>query len=188
MTNKIRCDWSVNEELNKYHDGEWGVINHNDYYIFELLILENMQAGLNWLTIFLKRKSFKKAFDNFNYQKISTCDENKINKLVQNPNIIRNCLKIKAAISSAKCFIKIQKHFGSFNTYIWGFVNNKQIINYWNSINDVPAQSDLSVLISNDFKKQGFKFVGPVIVYSFLQAIGIIDDHINECFMKVNKT
>ncbi|AVN64331.1 MULTISPECIES: DNA-3-methyladenine glycosylase I [Mesoplasma] len=184
MKNKQRCDWSSNAILNEYHDNEWGKITQNDDYIFELLILENMQAGLNWLTILLKREEFKKAFDNFDLEKIINYDENKINQLMNNKGIIRNKLKIKSAISNAKAFKEIQIQFGSFYNYISTFTNNKQVINNWNSISEVPAESNLSNTISVDLRKRGFKFVGPVIVYSFLQAIGIIDDHLNKCFCK----
>ncbi|ATI73922.1 DNA-3-methyladenine glycosylase I [Mesoplasma florum] len=184
MEDKQRCDWSSNAILNEYHDNEWSKITQNDDYIFELLILENMQAGLNWLTILLKREEFKKAFDNFELKKIISYDENKINELMNNNGIIRNKLKIKSVISNAKAFKEIQIQFGSFYNYIWTFTNNKQVINNWNSIDEVPAESDLSKTISVDLRKRGFKFVGPVIVYSFLQAIGIIDDHLNKCFCK----
>ncbi|ASZ09033.1 DNA-3-methyladenine glycosylase I [Mesoplasma chauliocola] len=182
MKNIQRCDWSKNEVLNKYHDNEWCQINHNDNFIFEMLILENMQAGLNWLTILLKREHYRKALDNFNYQKIAKYNENKFNELLENECLIRNKLKIKAIINNAQKFIEIQNEFGSFNSYIWSFVNNEQVQNKWITISEIPAQTELSVIISNNLKKRGFKFVGPVIVYSFLQAIGIIDDHISICF------
>ncbi|ATZ21492.1 DNA-3-methyladenine glycosylase I [Mesoplasma tabanidae] len=184
MKAKQRCDWSINEILNNYHDNEWGIPNHDDNYIFEMLLLENMQAGLNWLTILQKRDEFKSAFNNFDYKIIAIYQENKIEELMSNSQIIRNKLKINAAISNAEAFVKIQSEFGSFDKYIWSFTNNKQIINDWNSIAELPAQTELSNAVSKNLKKRGFKFVGPVIVYSFLQAIGIINDHLNRCFCK----
>ncbi|ATQ35434.1 DNA-3-methyladenine glycosylase [Mesoplasma entomophilum] len=184
MSNKQRCDWSLNEILNNYHDNEWGKVNHNDDYIFEILFLENMQAGLNWLTILLKRKEFKKAFDNLDYKIIAKYDQSKFDELITNSGIIRNKLKIKSASSNAIAFINVQKEYGSFDKYIWSFTNNKQIVNNWKLISDLPSQTELSVIISKDLKSKGFKFVGPVIVYSFLQAIGIIDDHLDKCFCK----
>ncbi|WP_339021067.1 DNA-3-methyladenine glycosylase I [Spiroplasma endosymbiont of Atherix ibis] len=184
MKNK-RCDWkSQNKELIKYHDNEWAKIIHNDKILFENLILETMQAGLSWLTILLKREEFRKAFDDFNYNLIVNWNQNKIEELLTNKNIIRNRLKIESVLSNSQNFIKIQKEFGTFDKYIWNFVQYQQIVNKWDEMSQIPSQSELSLKISKDLKKRGFKFLGAVTVYSFLQAIGIINDHINDCFVK----
>ena len=175
-----RCKWlNENNELYVYyHDHEWAVPNYDDNYMFEFLILESFQAGLSWETILNKRENFKKAFDNFDYKKIATYDENKINKLINNPGIIRNKLKIKAAINNAKIFMDIQKEFNSFSNYIWSFTNNKIIKN----INDdFKTTSYLSDKVSKDLIRRGMKFVGSTIIYSYLQAIGVINDHETTC-------
>jgi len=175
-----RCKWVnlKNDLYIKYHDQEWGVPSHNDNYLFEMLILESFQAGLSWECILNKRESFRKAFDNFDYKKISNYDENKISELLNNKDIVRNKLKIKAAINNAKIFIEIQKEYQSFDKYIWSFSNNEIIKNKTNIIN---TTSNLSDIISSDLQKRGMKFVGSTIIYSYLQAIGIINDHELEC-------
>lgn len=180
----MRCSWANNELAIKYHDKEWCKISKNDSYIFEMLMLESFQAGLSWDIILKKRENFRSAFDNFDYKKISDYDENKIEELLQNEGIIRHKLKISATINNAKKFIEIQKEFGTFANYIWDFVEGKQIINNWKEMKEVPVKTELSDKISRDLKKRGFKFVGSTIIYSFLQAIGIIDDHIEGCFCK----
>lgn len=178
-----RCTWCENNELNiKYHDEEWGVPVHDDDTLFEFLVLESAQAGLNWLTILKKRENYRKAYDNFDPVKVSKYDEEKINELVLNPGIIRNRQKIIASINNAKRFLEIQKEFGSFDKYIWAFVNNKSIINKWNDIKEVPANTELSLEISKQLKKRGFKFVGTTIIYSYMQAVGLVNDHIKNCF------
>lgn len=181
---KLRCEWGKSIFEKEYHDYEWCEITHDDKTIFELLILETMQAGLSWVTILKKRKAFQDAFDNFDYFKIANYNEEKINLLISNEQIIKNKLKINSVVNNAKKFIKVQKEFGSFDAYIWNFTKNQQIINSWANISEIPAQTELSLLISQDLKKRGFKFVGPIVVYSFLQAIGIIDDHLTYCFKK----
>ena len=180
----MRCSWANNDLLIKYHDNEWCKISKDDNYIFEMLVLESFQAGLSWNTILKKRENFREAFDNFDYKKISNYGENKIEELLKNEGIIRHTLKINAVINNAKKFMEIQKEFGTFANYIWDFVEEKQIINNWKEMKEVPAKTELSDKISKDLKKRGFKFVGSTIVYSFLQAIGIIDDHIEGCFCK----
>ncbi len=180
----MRCSWANNDLLIKYHDNEWCKISKDDNYIFEMLVLESFQAGLSWNTILKKRENFIEAFDNFDYKKISNYGENKIEELLKNEGIIRHTLKINAVINNAKKFMEIQKEFGTFANYIWDFVEEKQIINNWKEMKEVPAKTELSDKISKDLKKRGFKFVGSTIVYSFLQAIGIIDDHIEGCFCK----
>lgn len=180
---KIRCGWSGNDSLYiKYHDTEWGIPVFDDLVFHEFLLLESFQAGLSWITILKKRENFAKAFDNFDYQKIAHYNETKIEELRNNPGIIRNKLKIKAAITNAQAFMEVQKEFGSFSNYIWKFTDNKPIINHWKNLEEVPANTELSDTISKDLKKRGFKFVGTTIIYSFLQATGLINDHITSCF------
>ena len=175
-----RCKWvNLNNKLYvDYHDHEWGVPKYDDDYLFELLILEMFQAGLTWECILNKRESFRKAFDNFNYRKISQYDSNKINKLLNNKDIIRNRLKIKASINNAQIFMNIQGEYGSFANYIWSFTNNQVIYN-----KELLTHNELSDKISKDLKKRGMKFVGSIIIYSYLQAIGIVNDHEKECFL-----
>lgn len=178
-----RCPWCGNDELYvKYHDEEWGVPVHDDKKHFEFLVLESAQAGLNWLTILRKRENYRKDYDGFDYNKVALYDENKINALMQDAGIIRNRRKIEASINNAKCFIEIQKEFGSFDNYIWGFVNNSPVVNNWHDISEVPATSELSDKVSKDLKTRGFKFLGTTIVYAHLQATGIINDHLVSCF------
>ena len=179
----MRCSWvNLDNPLYiKYHDSEWGVPSYEDTYLYEMLLLESFQAGLSWECILNKRESFRKAFDNFDYIKISKYDESKINELLNNKDIIRNKLKINAAINNAKVFINIQKEYGTFSNYIWKFTNNR-IIN--NTDNIIRSTSPLSDEISKDLKRRGMKFVGSTIIYSYLQAIGIINDHELQCDMK----
>ena len=181
IMNNNRCGWAKGEKDILYHDTEWGVPSHDDGYIFEMLILEGFQAGLSWNTILQKRENFRKAFDNFDYRKMAEYDEMKLNELLKNEGIIRNRLKINSTVTNARAFMKIQEEFGSFAKYIWKFTDNKRIINKWKELSEVPATSELSDKISKDLKKRGFKFVGSTIIYSFLQAIGIIDDHLMSC-------
>ena len=175
--NKNRCTWVSEEEVYiKYHDEEWGVPTHNDRELFELLVLESFQAGLSWITILKKRDHFKKAFDDFDVVKVSKYDEKKVNELLENKNIIRHKGKVTSAINNAQVFIEIQNEFGSFDEYIWSF-NDGEIIK-----SEFLTESELSKNISKDLKKRGMKFVGPTIIYSYLEAIGIIDNHQKECF------
>ena len=178
-----RCKWAEHNDLMKdYHDKEWGTPQHDDKMLYELLILEGMQAGLSWNTVLQKRDNFRKAFDNFDYNKIVRYKENKIKELMQNEGIIRNRLKIQSVITNAKSFINVQEEFGSFNKYIWDFVNNKSVHNSWKKLEDLPPNTELSDKISKDMKKRGFKFIGTTIIYSFLQAIGVVNDHTIDCF------
>ncbi|GCD10264.1 DNA-3-methyladenine glycosylase I [Clostridium tagluense] len=178
-----RCDWCGNDPLYmKYHDEEWGVPVHKDRKHFEFLILESAQAGLSWITILRKRENYRKAYDDFDFIKVAQYDDEKVIELIQNKGIIRNKLKIAASINNAVMFIKIQEEFGSFDAYIWAFVDNSPIINHWDSIANVPATSELSDKVSKDLKKRGFKFLGSTITYAHLQATGIINDHIKSCF------
>lgn len=182
MTQK-RCDWCTGNDLyEQYHDNEWGVPVREDKKHFEFLLLECMQAGLSWITILKKRENFRKAFDNFDFAKIAKYDEIKVKELLSNRGIIRNEKKIRAAINNAGCFIDIQEEFGTFDYYIWGFVDGKPVQNNWRTLDEVPANSKLSDKISNDLKKRGFKFVGSTTLYAHLQATGIINDHLITCF------
>lgn len=182
--NKKRCDWvDLKDSLYvEYHDNEWGKPVRNDATQFEFLVLESFQAGLSWRTILRKREYFRKAFDQFDYQKIALYDENKVQELMQNKDIVRNQLKIRSAINNAQKFQEVQREFGSFSDYIWSFTSNQIIKGHWKNIAEVPARSQLSDKISKDLKTRGFKFLGSTIVYAHLQATGILDDHITSCF------
>lgn len=182
---KIRCAWCGNDVLyQKYHDEEWGRAVTDDEIMFEFLILESFQAGLSWITILRKRENFRKAFDNFDYKKIAEYNEEKIEALMQDSGIIRNRLKIKASISNAQKFLELQKEFGSFYNYISKFTGGKRIVNQWKDHREAPATTELSDAISKDLKKKGFKFLGSTVVYAHLQATGVVDDHISECWKK----
>jgi len=178
-----RCSWCGNDPLYvKYHDQEWGVPIKEDRVLFEFLILETFQAGLSWITVLKKRENFRKAFDNFNYKKIAHYQQDKIHLLLQDSGIIRNKLKINAAVSNAQSFLKIQEEYGSFSSYLWAFVENKPIKNNFAHIGALPASTPLSVHISKALKKKGFKFVGATVVYAYMQAIGMVNDHLISCF------
>jgi DNA-3-methyladenine glycosylase I len=180
-----RCEWCGTDPLYvKYHDEEWGKPVYDDDTLFEFLILETFQAGLSWITVLRKRENFRKAFDNFNYKKVAKYDDKKVEELMQNEGIIRNRLKIKAAITNAHAFMQIQKEFGSFSNYIWGFVNGKPIVNNFVSIKELPSSTPLSDKISKDLKKRGFKFVGSTVMYAHMQATGMVNDHIMGCLAK----
>jgi len=180
---KNRCFWVTDSKLYQdYHDNEWGVPVYDDKTLFEFLILETFQAGLSWITILNKRENFRNAFDDFDYQKIATYSEDKYESLLQDAGIIRNKLKIKSAITNARLFIEIQNDFGSFSKFIWSYVNEKPIINQFKTREEVPATTELSDKISKDLKKRGFKFVGSTVIYAFMQAIGMVNDHTKGCF------
>lgn len=185
MEAKTRCAWCEKDDLyRKYHDEEWGNAVYDDPTLFEFLILETFQAGLSWYTVLAKRDSFRKAFDQFDYQKIAAYSEEKIQELMANPGIIRNQLKIRAAVSNALAFMKVQEEFGSFSKYIWGFTDGKPIDNNPKTLKEIPATTPLSDTISKDLKKRGFKFVGSTVVYAHMQATGMVNDHIEECFTR----
>jgi len=179
---KNRCNWAKKPLEIEYHDNEWGIPVHDDLKLFEFLVLDGFQAGLSWSTILAKRDNFSKAFDDFNYKKIAQYDEKKIESLLQDVGIIRNKLKIKAAISNARAFLKVQEEFGSFNRYIWSFTDGKTMVNHWKTMDEVPATSRESDAMSKDLKKRGFKFVGSTICYAFMQAAGMVNDHLVTCF------
>ncbi|MEQ8287708.1 DNA-3-methyladenine glycosylase I [Thalassospira sp.] len=181
-----RCKWAMTHADKPfyvdYHDTEWGVPVHDDRLFFEMLILEGAQAGLSWLTILARRDTYRAAFDNFDVHKVAAYDDAKQQTLLADPGIIRNKLKIAATVQNAKTFIAIQNAFGSFDAYIWQFVENKPVINHWKTMGDVPVSTELSDRISKDLKKRGMKFVGTTIIYSFLQATGLVMDHTVECY------
>jgi len=179
-----RCDWAEGqfEEYLRYHDEEWGVPVHDDQKHFEFLVLESAQAGLSWATILRKREGYRKAFAGFDAEKVARFTEAQYQKLLQNPEIIRNKLKIRAAINNARRFLEVQEAFGTFDHYIWQFVEGTPIINHWQHMRDVPVTTKASDALSNDLKKRGFKFVGSTIIYAHMQAIGMVMDHTTDCF------
>lgn len=184
MSGEGRCEWVTDEQVYRdYHDHEWGVPVHDDRHLFEMLSLEGAQAGLSWITILKRRENYRKAFDNFDPKIVSIYDESKIEELRQNKGIIRNKLKIRSVITNAEAFIKVQEEFGSFDEYLWAFVGGKPIFNDWKSHADVPAATKESEALSKDLRKRGFKFVGPVICYAFMQAVGLVNDHTRECYL-----
>lgn len=184
MDSKRRCGWCTSDQIYiDYHDFEWGQAVHDDRHLFEMLILEGAQAGLSWITVLKKRNNYLLAFDNFDAKEISQYDEAKIEELLQNPGIIRNKLKINSTIINAKCFLAVQKEFGSFDAYIWKFVNHKTIKNTWKSYRDAPTRTLESDAMSKDLLKRGFKFVGSTICYAYMQAVGMVSDHEENCFL-----
>lgn len=180
---KVRCSWAIyNEAMKKYHDKEWGTPVHDDRILFEFLTLEGAQAGLSWNTILQKRENFRNAFDNFDYKIIAKYDEKYIEELMNNEGIIRNRRKIEAVITNAKALLKVCEQFDSFDKYIWKFVNHKTIINEFRVLTELPSKTLESEQMSKDLKKRGFKFVGPTICYAFMQAVGMVNDHLIDCF------
>ncbi|MBP7480861.1 MAG: DNA-3-methyladenine glycosylase I [Spirochaetaceae bacterium] len=184
MNEKTRCPWAGNTAIyTDYHDKEWGRPVHDDIKLFELLILEGMQAGLTWITVLKKRDAFREAFDGFDPYKIALYDDVKIQELLGNEKLIRNRLKMHASVTNAKAFIEIIEEYGSFDEFIWSYVNHEPITGHWKKIQDVPVSTPLSDRISKDLKKRGFKFAGSTIIYSFMQAAGLVNDHIIDCFV-----
>lgn len=179
-----RCFWAKDDLNIEYHDNEWGRPEHDDQKLFEFIILEGAQAGLSWSTILKRREGYRKAFSDFDPVKVSKYTSKHVEKLLHNPNIIRNRLKINSAINNSKQFLKIQKEFGSFNNYVWGFSNHKQIVNNFKRFSDLPSSTTISEKMSKDLRNRGFTFVGPTICYAFMQAVGIVDDHTTDCFLK----
>jgi DNA-3-methyladenine glycosylase I len=183
MAEKVRCPWCLKfEQYIRYHDEEWGVPVHEDHKHFEFLILEGAQAGLSWSTILKKRDGYRKNFADFDPAKVARFTQKKIEKILTDPGIIRNKLKVHAAVSNAKCFLEVQKEFGSFDQYIWGFVKGKPIVNQWKSTHPVPATTKESDALSKDLQKRGFKFVGSTVIYAHMQACGLVNDHLIDCF------
>ncbi len=178
-----RCTWCLGDDLMmRYHDEEWGVPVHDDSKQFEFLVLESSQAGLSWKTVLYKRENYRKAFEDFDPWKVSNFTEENISNLLNNPGIIRNRRKIEAAINNAGRFLEVQKEYGSFSNYLWKFVKNKPVVNFWENDSQIPPKCELSDFISQDLKKRGFSFVGSTIMYAHLQAVGIVNDHIVSCF------
>ncbi|MCH7753959.1 DNA-3-methyladenine glycosylase I [candidate division KSB1 bacterium] len=180
---KTRCEWAGSDPLYlDYHDKEWGIPEHNDQKLFEMLILEGAQAGLSWITILRKRENYRKAFDNFDPKKIAAYNKTKIQELLNNEGIVRNKLKVNAAVQNAGGFLEIQKEFSDFDTYIWQFIGGKPRTNSFKQLKDLPAKTPESETMSKDLLKRGFKFVGPTICYAFMQAVGMVNDHVVSCF------
>jgi DNA-3-methyladenine glycosylase I len=178
-----RCEWANKSELEmSYHDNEWGVPIHDDRGLFEFLVLEGAQAGLSWSTILRKREGYRNAFDNFDAKKISRYPEVVVSRLLANPEIIRNRLKVNAIVTNARALLRVQEQFGSFDRYIWQFVNGRPIQNSWKKMTEIPSSSPASEAMSKDLKKRGFKFVGTTICYAFMQAVGMVNDHVLGCF------
>lgn len=184
MCEKIRCSWAGDLPIYiDYHDNEWGRPVHDDNKLFEMLILDGMQAGLSWITVLKKREAFREAFDKFDPIKVALYDETKIQSLLVNEGIIRNRLKVNAAVTNAKAFLEVQQKHGSFDKFIWSYVDYTPIKNHWERIEEIPATTPLSDRISKDLKKMGFKFVGSTIIYAFMQAMGMVNDHVTNCFV-----
>ncbi len=183
MCEKKRCPWAGDLPIYvDYHDAEWGRPVHDDRKLFEMLVLEGMQAGLSWLTVLKKREAFRQAFDGFDPEKVALYGEDKIRELLANEAIIRNRLKVRAAVTNAKAFLMIQQEYGSFDAFLWAYVDGRPVVNSWERPEEVPAKTPLSDQISRDLKKRGFRFVGSTIIYSFLQAVGVVNDHLMNCF------
>lgn len=179
----IRCPWPKEDPMMiAYHDKEWGRPEHDDKKLFEFLVLESFQAGLSWYIVLKKRENFRKAFAGFDAKKVAKFDAKKVSQLLKNEGIIRNRMKIEAAINNAKCFLEVQKEFGSFDKYVWGFVKNKTVINKRKTLKDIPTSTSLSDSMSSDMGKRGFKFRGTTICYAFMQAVGMVNDHLSGCF------
>ncbi len=185
VDDKKRCSWSYtgnNQLYIEYHDNEWGVPLHDDNRLFEMLVLEGAQAGLSWLTILKKRESFRKAFKNFDPVIVSTFGETQITELLKNSEIIRNEKKIRSAISNAANFLRVGEEFGTFDNYLWRFVHDEPIVNYWKSVSEIPARTELSDALSKDLIRRGFKFVGSTICYAYIQSTGLVNDHVEDCY------
>ncbi len=178
-----RCSWCLSDELyRRYHDEEWGVPVHDDNTHFEFLVLEGAQAGLSWATVLKKRDAYRQAYEGFDPAKVAEYDEERIEELLGNPGIIRNRMKINSSVNNAKRFLEVQEEFGSFNAYLWNFVEWKPVVNRWKTLEEIPAKTELSDRVSKDLKKRGFNFVGSTIMYAHLQAVGIVNDHLIDCF------
>jgi DNA-3-methyladenine glycosylase I len=183
MKSQNRCDWAGSDPLyTAYHDDEWGVPVHDDQKLFEMLILEGAQAGLSWITILRKREAYRKAFDGFDAARVARYSERRIERLLLNPGIVRNRLKIRGTVQNAHAFLAVQKEFGSFDSFVWSFVDGKPKQNHRRSLKDIPAKTDESDRLSNELKRRGFTFVGSTICYAFMQAVGMVNDHLHSCF------
>jgi DNA-3-methyladenine glycosylase I len=178
----IRCEWAQSELMIRYHDEEWGVPVHDDRTLFEFLMLEGAQAGLSWETILNKRENYRAAFDVFDFRKVARYDRRKLAQLLKDPGIVRNRLKIASAVKNAQALLRVQEEFGSFDGYVWQFVKDRPRVNRWKSLNQVPARTPESDLLSKALKKRGFNFVGSTICYAFMQGVGMVNDHVVQCF------
>jgi DNA-3-methyladenine glycosylase I len=178
----VRCDWARGELMIRYHDEEWGVPVHDDRLLFEFLILEGAQAGLSWVTILNKRENYRAAFDGFDVQRVAGYDKRKMAQLLKNEGIVRNRLKVASAVRNAQALLGVQKEFGSFDRYVWQFVDGRPLVNSWKTLRQVPARTAESDAMSSALKKHGFNFVGSTICYAFMQAVGMVDDHVVQCF------
>lgn len=179
-----RCDWSLSDDplYLAYHDEEWGAPSHDDRHLFEMLVLEGAQAGLSWSTILRKRQTYRQAFDNFDMAEVARFDEHRMGRLLQDPGIVRNRAKVAAAVANARGTLAVQEEFGSLQAYLWRFVEGRPIVGRWRSVRDVPSETDESRALSRDLKRRGFRFVGPTICYAFMQATGMVNDHVVDCF------
>jgi DNA-3-methyladenine glycosylase I len=186
-TEKTRCTWPSNELAIAYHDNEWGRPVHDDRVFFEFLILEGAQAGLSWDTILKKRENYRRAFDRFDYKKIARYDKRQVASLMADEGIVRNRLKIESTIDNARAFLSIQREFGSFDKYVWSFVGGKPIVNQWDGLKQLPASTPESDALSKDLRKRGFRFVGTTIIYAFMQATGLVNDHLTSCYLYPRK-
>ncbi|MDA9347902.1 DNA-3-methyladenine glycosylase I [Porticoccaceae bacterium] len=183
MAENRRCTWCGDDPLyQQYHDREWGVPCRDDRTLFEFVVLEGAQAGLSWITVLRKRETYRKAFANFDVRRVAAFDDSDVERLLQDPGIVRNRLKVASTITNARHFIELQKEHGSFSDYLWGFVDNQPIVNHWTSLAEIPVSTELSDKISKEMKKRGFKFFGTTICYAFLQAVGVVNDHTRDCF------
>jgi DNA-3-methyladenine glycosylase I len=180
--NQHRCAWPEGDQMTAYHDREWGAPVHDDHVLFEHLILAGAQAGLSWSTILKKRENYRMAFNGFDPRKVARYGERKIESLLKDPGIVRNRLKVRSAVANAKAFLAIQKEFGSFDAYLWGFVGGKPMVNRWKRVADIPAVTAQAEALSKGLKSRGFKFVGPTICYAFMQAVGLVNDHTVDCY------
>ena len=183
MMSLSRCPWATSDPLYlDYHDSEWGVPQHDDQKLFEMLILEGVQAGLSWLTVLKKRAAYRRAFENFDASKVAKYDTKAITTLSLNQNIIRNRLKLESTVKNAQIYLSMQEKYTSFDNYIWQFVNGVPLQNFWKTLSEVPAQTDISIVMSKDMKQRGFSFVGPTSCYAYMQATGMVNDHLVDCF------
>ncbi len=189
MTNPQRCQWTGDDPLYcDYHDKEWGVPSFDDRHLFEMLILEGAQAGLSWITILKKRENYRRAFDHFDAEKIARYDQARVEELLQNPGIVRNRLKVNATVQNARCYLAVRQEYGAFSDYIWQFVEGQPVINQWQTLKEVPVTTAASDAMSKALKKRGFKFVGSTICYAYMQAVGMVNDHVTDCFRSPSTT
>ena len=183
MSERRRCSWAeASDNYRAYHDNEWGVAVHDDRLLFEFLVLEGAQAGLSWITILNKRENYRRAFENFDVKKVAAFDEAKLAALMADPGLVRNRRKLASAVQNAQAFIRVQEEFGSFDSYLWRFVDGQPIVGHWQHLSEVPVSTPAALALSRDLKRRGFNFVGPTICYSYMQAVGLVNDHLESCW------